>query len=58
MKKIERRHAKDVDEINYLPPAGRLVHLRGCGAPVFVAILQEFEGFAQILDVNPPEIYN
>lgn len=56
--KIERHCAKYVDEMNYLPPAGRLVHLRGCGAPVLVAILQEFAGFAQVLDVNPSEIYN
>lgn len=56
--KIERHRAKYVDETNYLPPAGRLVHLCGCGAPVLVAILQEFAGFAQVLDVNPSEIYN
>lgn len=58
MKKIERHHAKYAEGMNYLPPAGRLVHLCGCGAPVLVAILQEFAGFAQVLDVNPSEIYN
>lgn len=56
--KIERHRAKYAEGMNYLPPAGRLVHLRGCGAPVLVAILQEFAGFAQVLDVNPLEIYN
>lgn len=41
----------------YLPPAGGLVHLCGCGAPVFVPVLQDFAGLGQTLDIDPLQIW-
>lgn len=42
---------------SHLPPAGRLVHLGGRGAPVLVPVLQDPAGLGQTLDIDPLEIW-